>query len=87
MVRHRRPPEGLLQGVSRNGLGRQPEAHYDLRRERDLARPDGTRDGRVKPSVGIMSEREAALAVKAFAESLQQKERLRSVQKDRDIER
>ena len=35
MVRHRRPPEGLLQGVSRDGEGRQPETHHDLRRERD----------------------------------------------------
>jgi hypothetical protein len=87
VVRHRRPPEGLLQGVSRNGVGRQPEAHYDLRRERDLARPDGTRDGGLKPSVGVTAERNAALVVKAFAESLQQKELLRSAQEDRDMER
>lgn len=87
VVRHRESPEGLLQGVSRHRLGRQPEAHYDLRRERDLVGPDGARDGRLKPSVGVLAEREAALAVKAFAESLKEKERLRSVPKDRDMER
>lgn len=86
VVRHRRPPEGLLQGVSRDGLGRQPEAHHDLRRERDMAGPDGARTGGVKALDIATSGREAAQRVKAFAENLQKPEKNRTVQKDRDIE-
>lgn len=87
VVRHRRPPEGLLQGVSRDGLGRQPETHHDLRRERDLAGPDGAGTGGVKTLDVATSGREAAQMVKAFAENLQKPEKNRTVQKDRDIER
>lgn len=86
VVRHRRPPEGLLQRVPRNGLGRQPEAHHDLRRERDLAGPDGARDRGVKPLDIATSEREAAQAVRAFAGKLGKPERNVVVKKDRDIE-
>ncbi len=41
VVRHRDSAQGVLQGVPRHRLGRSPEAHPDLRRERDLVGPDG----------------------------------------------
>ncbi len=91
VVRHRRPPEGLLQGISRDCLGRQPEAHHDLRRERDMVGPDGARNGEVKSLDIAMTPREAAQAIKAFAEKLQAQETKqgpkRESRKDRDIER
>lgn len=87
VVRHRRPPEGLLQGVSRDGLGRQPEAHHDLRRERDMAGPDGARHGKGMSLDIAMTPQEAAQAIKAFAEKLQPQEKQRELRKGRDIER
>jgi hypothetical protein len=72
VVRHRQPPEGLLQGVSRHRLGRSPEAHYDLRRERDLAGSDGAGDGgRMRVDATTVSlGKAAAPVVKRFAEKL-----------------
>ncbi len=48
MVRFRQPPQGLLQRVSCDRLGRFPETHHRLRRERDLTGPDGRADGERK---------------------------------------
>lgn len=77
VVRHRQPPEGLLQGISRHRLGRSPEAHLDMRRERDLVGADGTRDGRVMnrntaatPTDITFSRKDVSRVVKVFAERL-----------------
>ena len=82
VVRHRRSPEGLLQGVSRDRLGRQPEAHQDMRRERDLVGPNGTRkDGvnlekvKCKPHEISASKQEIARSVRVCAETLQSQQK------------
>jgi hypothetical protein len=67
-------------------VGRQPEAHHDLRRERDLAGPDGTRDGGVKTVDIATSNRDAVQAVRDFAGKLGRPERNVATKKDRDIE-
>ncbi len=75
VVRHRQPPQGLLQGISCAGLGRSPEAHHDLRRERDLVGPNGGSDDRARGKDGLLidgadEKREAAKLVRRFGERL-----------------
>lgn len=78
VVRHRQPPESLLQGVSRHRLGRSPEAHHDLRRERDMVGPDGARSGGVtnvavkEPSVEFALQKKDIASVRRYAEELRE---------------
>lgn len=77
VVRLGKPLEGLLQGTACHRLGRLPEAHHYLRRERNLVGPDGAggvvvaTETNIERSLDVQaSKMETVRSVRRFAQQL-----------------